>query len=81
MPVQYVTFTVEVSARVDCEMEECDYGVRGSGVWGEPIARTVEASGFDVDGVKFDIDDLPDDVKLRLEELACDAALEKGEWL
>lgn len=80
MPVQYVTFSLEVTARVDCEMERNDYGVPGSPVWYEPNPDTLEISNIAFEDVNISVDNLPKDVQDLIEEMAAETALAKGEW-
>ena len=80
MPTQFVTFTVEVTARVDCEMERNDYGVTGSPVWYEPNPDTMDVSSVAFDDVNISLDGLSKDVRDLIEEKAAEAAMEKGEW-
>lgn len=78
MPVQYVTVYLEVTARIDCEFERNDYGVKGSPVWYEADPDTIEVSGIDIEG--FGVDGIPKELLEHIEELAAEKALEKGEW-
>lgn len=76
MPVQYVTFSLEVTARVDADGHLTDYGVDRSPVWTE--YEITEVSGIEIEG--FSIDNLPKDVQDLIEEMAAETALAKGEW-
>ena len=78
MPVQYVSFDVTVTCRVDCEMERNDYGVSGSPIWYEPDPDTIEVSAIDIEG--FSVDGIPKELLEHLEELAAETALADGEW-
>ncbi len=78
MPVQYVSFNVTVTARVDADTERCDYGVKGSPVWDEIKPETLSVSGMEIEG--FSLDAMPKDVREYLEEMAAETALADGEW-
>lgn len=78
MPVQYVTFSVEVTARVDCQMERWDYGVPGSPTFVDPRPDTVRVRGLAIEDIS--IDAMPEKLQDMLEDLAADVALQKGEW-
>jgi len=80
MPVQYVTFSVEVTARVDCDLHREDYGVRGSPVFLEPDLATIDVCLMEIDGVEIPLDMLSKQVKDALEDRAAEAAIEQGEW-
>lgn len=80
MPVQYVSFDVTVTCRVDCEMERNDYGVRGSPVWYEPDLNTIEVSAIAFDEVNISSSAIPKDLLEHIEEIAAEKAMDNGEW-
>jgi hypothetical protein len=60
-----------VEATVWAEMVRNDYGVHGSPVWYDPEIGDID---FEINGIR--VKDVPDE----LNEMAYDAAIEKGEW-
>lgn len=80
MPTQYVTFTIEITARVDCEMERSDYGVPRSPVFYEPNPDTFEVSGLEVYGHGVDINALPKNLKEMIEDEAIETATRLDGW-
>ena len=78
MPTQYVTFTVEFSARVDATARR-----DRSDIVGVPdmlVYEVTDVSAVSMDGVDFLLASMPKDVAELVEEFAAEAALNKGEW-
>lgn len=78
MPTQYVTFTVEVSARVDATARR-----DRSDIVGVPdmyVYEVTDVSAVSVEGIDFPLASMPKDVAELVEEFAAEAALNKGEW-
>lgn len=68
MPTQYVTFSVNVTARVDAEESR------------EGLLTISEVSAVFVEGVNISLATVPSDLYCLIEEISAETALTNGDW-
>lgn len=68
MPTQYVTFSVNVTARVDADESR------------EGLLTISEVSAVFVEGVNISLETVPSDLYGLIDEIAAETALTNGDW-
>lgn len=78
MHTQFVTFQLEVTARVDAVSRRDRSDIVG--VPDQWVYDVREVSGISIEGIDFPIAEMRVDVAQLIEELAAETAISKGEW-
>lgn len=68
MPTQYVTFSLDVTARVDADESR------------EGLLTIKDVSAVFVEGVNISLATVPSDLYGLIEEIAAETALTNGDW-